>query len=133
MNVGCIGFMKYKTNCLNREAACAEENSNAHLVEIFNQEQQDFMKLKANEVRKSLGKNYLYWWIGAKMKNGAMHWTHSNIKVSFWPPGMKNQMNGDGSNECGYARGRDSEFNWSGNDKSKNYHPICQINLRPWS
>ena len=91
--------MKTESTCSNRKAACAAQNPNAHLVEIFNQVQQDFMNLKANEVMKSFGKSKIFWWIGARMKSGAMHWTHSNIKVSFWPPGMKSQMNGDNNYE----------------------------------
>ena len=107
---------------------CAAENLNAHLVEIFNQVQQDFMNLKANEVMQSFGESLIGWWIGARMKSGAMHWTHSNIKVSFWPPGMKGRMNGDSNYECGTAHSKDSLFNWSDHSLSQTYNPICQIN-----
>ena len=35
---------------------CAAENPNAHMIEIFNLVQQDFIKQKTNEVMKTLGK-----------------------------------------------------------------------------
>ena len=123
--------MKTESTCSNRKAACAAQNPNAHLVEIFNQVQQDFMNLKANEVMKFFGEsNFIKWWIGARMKSGAMHWTHSNIKVSFWPPGeSKSWMNGDGSYECGYAISQSSKFDWTDHDTySYEFNPICQIN-----
>ena len=42
--------MKTKTTC------DIEENPNAHLIEIFNLVQQDFIKQKTNEVMETLGK-----------------------------------------------------------------------------
>ena len=120
--------MKTISKCSNRKAACAAQNPNAHLVEIFNQVQQDFMNLKANEVMKSFGESTIWWWIGARMKSGAMHWTHSNIKVSFWPPGRKDSMNGNF--ECGYAGSHLGSFLWEDTTLTGTYlmNPICQIN-----
>ena len=70
----------------------------------------------------------MYWWIGARVKNGAMHWTHSNIKVSFWPPGRKDTMNGN--YECGYAGSMGGSFLWEDTTLTGTYlmNPICQIN-----
>ena len=77
MNLGCLGFVKSRQPARNAEAFCTSLGS--HLVEIFNQDQQDFIKQKA-EVIGEAEFNGGYWWIGLKREHfsSTWKWIYSN-------------------------------------------------------
>ena len=84
-----------ETDAGNAETFCTSLGS--HLVEIFNQDQQDFIKQKADLIGKAEW-NGGYWWIGLKRGHfsSTWKWIYSNQPPNYttWANG-KPYWNGD--------------------------------------
>ena len=73
-DLGCLGFAKTKQLSKNAETFCTSLDS--HLVEIFDQNQQDFIKQKAQQI----GEDF---WIGLKrVGSSTWKWIDSNQVLS---------------------------------------------------
>ena len=89
-DLGCLGFAKSKQLSKNAETFCTSLDS--HLVEIFDQNQQDFIKQKAQQI----GEDF---WIGLKrVGSSTWKWIDSNQVLSnksynAWAPGEPHNGN----------------------------------------
>ena len=116
-HLGCLGFVKSEKLSHNAETFCASLDS--HLVEIFNQNQQDFIKQKAQQFRKMF-------WIGLKrFGSNTWKWIYSNQQPNYtaWSPGEPH--NGGGPMAVMHSS---YDYNWA--DVNKNYYKhysICQV------
>ena len=79
-DLGCLGYVKSTKPFQKAETFCASLDS--HLVEIFNQNQQDFIKQKAQQFHNSF-------WIGLKRFDTTWKWINSNQQPNYtaWSPG----------------------------------------------
>ena len=100
VKLGCVGFSKTKSYRSSRygrytlaKDVCKKANSNAHLIEIFNDNQSKFLKSEKvrKQVRTQIGIDTYtcyhgsgFWWIGAELKSGDWYWQHSNKRVTYW-------------------------------------------------
>ena len=116
-HLGCLGFVKSEKLSHNAETFCASLDS--HLVEIFNQNQQDFIKQKAQQFRNMF-------WIGLKrFGSNTWKWINSNQQPNYtaWSPGMPH--NGGAPMAVMHSS---YDYNWA--DVNKNYYKhyaICQV------
>merc|ERR1712210_121631 len=108
----------------------SEEPNSAHLVEIFNQEQQDFMVMKAFEAE-SFTLSEREWWIGMTDDNseGRWFWIHSLKPADFLPWGVW-QPDGDKTANFG-AMFAGFDYRWTDETSAFEYrggaYPICQF------
>ena len=106
------------------------------MIEIFSQEQQDFIVMKAyeTELLTGSGRN---WWIGMTDANseGRWFWIHSLKAAEYTSWGTRNPDGvSDGSDGvnfvCMYA---DFDYNWTDEFQNGAYqgggYPICQFSL----
>ena len=95
LRLGCLGFVKSKQFPKNAKTFCTSLDS--HLVEIFDQNQQDFIKQKAQQI----GENFwiglrhyhafIWEWMDSKSKQG-IPFKHS---YNAWAPGEPQSSNGE--------------------------------------
>ena len=99
------------------------QNNNSHLVEIFSQEQQDFLVLNLLNNEQSQGKRN--WWIGLIKIGNNWVWPHSLMNASFtsWSNGYPNNYY-NYNFACMYPFG---EYNWIDATATVTMHPICQF------
>ena len=88
--LGCLGFAKTNMTSNDAETFCVSKDS--HLVEIFNRNQLDFIRLEAFKIRTNGS-----FWIGLKREEGLIwKWTHSKkefdtaLETTLWPKGQPN-------------------------------------------
>ena len=148
VKLGCVGFSKIKSYRSSRYGSplakdvCKKANSNAHLIEIFNDNQSKFLKSEKvrKQVRTHIGiDSFIHrtWWIGAKLKNlhgmRVWYWQHSKKQVTYW---SHIGYNGHSTNRrypygCLYlskTRAYFGKAGWSGSRSGVNPdYPICQI------
>ena len=119
LHLGCLGFVKSKQLSKNAETFCASLDS--HLVEIFDQNQQDFIKQKA----KQIGEDF---WIGLKRVDDLTNtwkWIHSSKapKYTAWSSGEPH--NGGGDMALIY---QSFGYKWADvNGNHYKYYSICQF------
>ena len=96
MGLGCIGFLPYWVRKKYQKAVqyCQKLNTKAHLIEIFNKKQQNFLRKSkvVKKVKKYLGKHYhsyrnypANFWLGAELWRSNWYWTHCGKKVKYVP------------------------------------------------
>ena len=73
VNFSCIGISQTAKSYREASNFCA--NLNSHLVEIFTETQQEFLKTK---LRAKFGNRYMHFWIGVKFNGVNWYWQHSN-------------------------------------------------------
>merc|ERR1712062_381480 len=80
VNFSCIGIFGYGSKSYHEATTfCASLDS--HLVEIFTEEQQDFLTAKIRDkFGRSGDRNF---WIGLKFNGSNWHWQHSNRGLQF--------------------------------------------------
>ena len=84
-NLGCLMFDGNKSMAWNEaQNFCQKLDSNSHLVEIFSDDQQEFMIFNAIEYEEFSG-NARNWWIGLtdEESENEWYWTKSNQKADF--------------------------------------------------
>ena len=84
LDLGCLLFdVSSAKTWLDSEDFCGG-NYSAHLVEIFNEEQQEYMEMKAFELELITGKAR-NWWIGLTDESfeGRWYWSHSLVEANF--------------------------------------------------
>ena len=138
VKLGCIGFSKTKAVRNSRYGSplakdvCKKANPNAHLIEIFNDNQSKFLKSEKvrKQVRTHIGIDSYghYDWIGAKLKNGVWYWQHSKKRVTYW---ARIGGNGYGTNSrypygCMYLSKTSVYYH---NHCGYTQYPICQISI----
>ena len=136
VKLGCVGFSKIKSYRSSRYGSplakdvCKKANSNAHLIEIFNDNQSKFLKSEKvrKQVRTHIGIDSYghYDWIGAKLKNGVWYWQHSKKRVTYW---ARISGNGYGTYSrhpyaCMRFTKTEAYFTYTSNNR---FHPLCQI------
>ena len=107
-------------------------SENAHLVEIFSQEQQDYMVMKAFEAELLTGSER-EWWIGLTDDNseGRWFWINSPRPAEFLPWGV---WQPDGDNKANFgAMFAGFDYRWTDETSAFEYrggaHPICQFSI----
>ena len=95
MGLGCIAFSSNKVKKNYQEAVqyCQKLNTKAHLIEIFNEKQQNFL-MKSKVVKKvkkyldhydSYGNYPANFWLGAELWRSNWYWTRWEKKVKYVP------------------------------------------------
>ena len=132
VKLGCIGFSKKKSTWNGALAACKKANSNAHLIEIFNDNQARFLTSEKvrKQVRTHIGIDSYgrYQWIGAKLKNGVWYWQHSKKRVTYWASIGANTYRTDRRHPygCMYLSKTSAYYHWA---CGYTLYPICQISV----
>ena len=145
VGIGCLYFNTSRpTSWIEAQRSCEAAHDEAHLVEIQNQEQQDYMVMKAEEIsyltwtgdpRAQNPRRLRNWWIGLtdEVTDGKFYWPYSLEKVNFtaWARGHpKNDLH----HNYVYLNS-DSDYQWSNmnlneiNHPQMNNFPICQLLL----
>ena len=128
VDLGCLLFdVSSAKSWLDSEDFCGR-NYSAHLVEIFNEEQQEYMMMKAFELELITGRNRK-WWIGLTDESfeGRWYWSHSLVEANFTAWGSSIYPRNDTSYNFSmlyYAE----EYEWV--DIGNTYggvYPICQL------
>ena len=96
----------------------------AHLVEIFKQDQQDFIAMRLQEYEFATGTKRV-WWIGATDELLETRWvwpfTFKIAEFSAWADGYpKNDLSAN------YAAMGGDKFLWQDYSNSRDHFPICQ-------
>ena len=110
----------------------SKDTNSAHLVEIFTQEQQDYMEMKAYESELLTGRER-EWWIGLTDDNseGRWFWINSLQVAEFLPWGVW-QPDGDEMANFG-AMFAGFGYRWTDETSAFEYrggaHPICQFHI----
>merc|ERR1711936_503648 len=91
--MGCLLMQTEALTWVDAAASCWRNYQGAHLVEIKNEEQQEFLRTTVSE----FPDNRVYgWWIGATDLNreGSWYWAHSlePMDYSDWYPGEPNNQ-----------------------------------------
>ena len=147
VGIGCLYFNTSRpTSWIEAQRSCEAAHDEAHLVEILNQEQQDYMVMKAEEIsyltwtgdpRAQNPRRLRNWWIGLtdEVTDGKFYWPYSLKEVNFtaWARGdPKNDLHHN------YVHlTSNSDFQWSNlnlngmkHDEEMTYNfPICQLLL----
>ena len=126
LGLGCLGFVNSPMLSYDAEIYCSSLSGSLHLVEIFNQAQQNFLKLKAKQISHNSGRNY---WIGLKrMGPSTWKWIHSKKYPQFtsWLP------NSNGPNEGIFDSPLASiyhfqDYNWVDMNRHVKFYPLCQL------
>ena len=107
----------------NAETYCTSRGY--HLVEIFNQNQQDFIEQEA----KNIGG---YFWIGLKRQGASTwKWLHSKKVPQFTSWNSGSPGNGNENRLANLHSGLNYKWiDWgSGNPSSAKFYPLCQFDL----
>ena len=148
VGMGCLHFnASVPISWIQAQRSCEASHVGAHLVEILNQEQQDYMVMKAEEISYLTWKGdptdrrmLRNWWIGLtdEVTEGRFYWPYSLEKVNFtaWARGdPKNDLHHN------YVHlNSDSDYQWSvvhglniNNQNPQNHREInfsiCQLLL----
>ena len=95
----------------------------AHLIEIYDSTQQNFLKEKLLEI----GQNIQTWWIGLtdSENEGTWKWAHSGNIATYtsWASGEPNDINGGEDFGCLYIH---DNYYWNDFEGSEG-NPICQL------
>ena len=125
LQFGCIGFVKTKMKSSAAERYCVSKGY--RLVEIYNQNQQDFLVEKCNEIDPARNHDGGFW-IGLKRTQGTKiwKWLDSDVKPDFTAWGNSNPNNG--MSELLAAIYKSYGYKWVDFDKQDYYNdtPICQ-------
>ena len=84
VDLGCLLFdVSTERSWLDSENFCGK-NYSAHLVEIFNEEQQEYIMMKAFELELITG-NARWWWLGLTDESFEGRWylSHSLVEANF--------------------------------------------------
>ena len=143
VGMGCLYFNTSRpASWIEAQRSCLAAHAGAHLVEILNQEQQDYMVMKAEEIfALTQNNNFVLprnWWIGLtdEAKERKFYWPYSFKEVNFtaWARGYpKNDLN---SNYVHLSYNADYQWNdveekgIKANDEGSHHnYPICQLIL----
>ena len=89
--LGCLSFnATQKMTWHEAQDFCMSMNS--HLIEIFIQEQQDFIVMKSLEIQDLLGKQIMHWWTGLTKigsEEGIWYWAHSLQIADYFAWGVE--------------------------------------------
>ena len=127
VNLGCLLFdVSSDKSWLDSEDVCGK-NYSAHLVEIFNEEQQEYIMMKAFELELITG-NARWWWLGLTDESyeGRWYWSHSLVEVNFTDWKFSNYPRNDTS--LNFAALYKGLYKWM--DIVNTYpgvYPICQL------
>ena len=82
LDLGCLGYVRSRLVARNAEEFCTSLDS--HLVEIYNQDQQDFITQKAKQIRNETSYGG-FWWIGLKRarNSSTWKWIYSNQAPNY--------------------------------------------------
>ena len=136
LGLGCLGFVNTKMLTSDAEVYCRSLSESLHLVEIFSQTQQNFLKLKANQIGYETsglmtgGRDY---WIGLKrMGPSTWKWIHSkkNSQFTAWLPNSNEPH--ESSSESPLAILKNYGFyglgyHWGDFSIHNQHYPICQL------
>ena len=152
VKLGCVGFSKIKSYRSSRYGSplakdvCKKANSNAHLIEIFNDNQSKFLKSEKvrKQVRTHIGCDTYtcydgyngYWWIGAELKNGVWYWQYSKKRITYWARIGNNNYATNSHYPYGYLYLTKTRayFGYTSNSfhgiaSNNKFPPICQISV----
>ena len=125
LQFGCIGFVKTKMKSSAAELYCLSKGY--RLVEIYNQNQQDFLVQKCIKIDPARNHDGGFW-IGLKRTQGTeiWKWLDSDVKPEFTAWGNSNPNNG--TSELLAAIYKSYGYKWVDFDKQDYYNdtPICQ-------
>ena len=127
VNLGCLLFdVSTEKSWLDSENFCGK-NFSAHLVEIFNEEQQEYIMMKAFELELITGKAR-YWWLGLTDESfeGRWYWSHSLVEANFTAWSSSRYPRNDTSINFAELLIRNYEWVDVVNDAGGVY-PICQL------
>ena len=128
VNLGCLLFnVTNPGSWLEGQDSCAK-NHNSHLVEIYNQEHQDYLEMKAYEIELFSGGGR-YWWIGLSDEGseGRWFWMHSLQEANYtsWTQGYPRNVT-----EFNFAAMiclEDFNYHWTDVPNHEPNFPICQF------
>ena len=83
LDLGCLGYVRSRLVARDAEEFCAT-SLDSHLVEIYNQDQQDFITQKAKQIRNETSYGG-FWWIGLKRarNSSTWKWIYSNQAPNY--------------------------------------------------
>eukprot|EP00090_Calanus_glacialis_P022791 TRINITY_DN35102_c0_g1_i1.p1 TRINITY_DN35102_c0_g1~~TRINITY_DN35102_c0_g1_i1.p1 ORF type:complete len:160 (+),score=38.34 TRINITY_DN35102_c0_g1_i1:1-480(+) len=124
-NLGCVQFNGTTALTWDNAQEFCHTQEESNLVEIFNQDQQDFLKLMAEQLEIFTG-DKRHWWIGATdvAYEGRWIWPHKLETVDYaaWYGAEPNS--GPTNNYAIMNYGAD--FMWTDQTEVSTYYPICQ-------
>ena len=136
LGLGCLGFVNTKMSSSDAEIYCSSLSNSLHLVEIFSQSQQNFLRMRANIIGYEIsglitgGRNY---WIGLK-RTGPSTWKWVNSKkyaqFTAWLPNSNEPNEGfmDSPLASLYNSGYYGQgYNWVDWSMSVKFYPLCQL------
>jgi len=132
MNLGCVLFNATTKMSWHDAQNVCQESYSSHLVEIFSQEQQDFVAMKAFEAELLTGTEQ-DWWIGLTDDNseGRWYWIHSLKSAEFIPWGVWQPDGDKAANFASLFAGFD--YRWTDETSAFEYrggaYPICQFSV----
>jgi len=130
MNLGCILFNATSKMSWHDAQKVCKESSSSHLVEIFSQEQQDYLTMKAFEAELLTGTEQ-DWWIGLTDDNseGRWYWIDSLKAADYIPWGVWQPDGDEAANFGSMFAGFD--YRWTDETSAFEYrggaYPICQF------
>ena len=128
VGLGCLFFnTTTKMTWPEAQISCASENNHGHLVEIFNQEQKNFLVYKAFEIEALTGMGR-YWWIGLTDETfeGRWIWPYSLKEAEFFAWNTGQPSCGTNCNYVALYYGHD--YKWDDIiSNGSNLYPLCQI------
>ena len=127
VDLGCLLFdVSSAKSWLDSENFCGK-NYSAHLVEIFNEEQQEYIMMKAFELELITG-NARWWWLGLTDESyeGRWYWSHSLVEANFTAWSSSRYPRNDTSINFAELLIRNYEWVDVVNDAGGVY-PICQL------
>ena len=123
VNLGCLFFetSKYISWTEAKQHCESLNNGNAHLIEIFSDEQMTFL-VNTNEIKQKT-----YWWTGLNNEESSneFKWDHSKLKLNFtltWYPGYPKKK----ANSHVRLNVSNGNYKWVDLQGDTN-HPICQF------
>ena len=129
VKLGCLWFnVKEYMAWANAQEYCRTKNvTDGHLVEIYSQEQQDFLETKFLEFDLVFG-IVRDWWIGLTddLLEGRWLWSFSLLPANYtaWYTGRPTQNTGTNYVVMGSGS---YEYTWLDEDGARGYYPICQF------
>ena len=127
VNLGCLLFdVSTEKSWLDSENFCGK-NFSAHLVEIFNEEQQEYIMMKAFELELITGKAR-YWWLGLTDESfeGRWYWSHSLVEANF--TAWKSSSYPRNNTSYNFAELYRGQYDWIDvANPAGGVYPICQL------
>ena len=126
VGLGCLLFDTTSPKPWMESLDFCKDNQNSHLIEIFNEQHQEYIIAKAIEIGIETGKRR-NWWIGLtdEVSEGKWIWSHSQVEAdfTFW---LSTCPHPDDNRNYAYLYG--ANYNWmDGYISSGSNYPICQF------